>query len=354
LPKTFLRITLVVIATALASFAALLFALEVVASGAAAPALDRPLSVGDARNAPPNCIAGPQAVPHLAITVSDFDPRALAVTLSVALCIPPEAFSRLRLSFIDRKGDFIERSVARGNPRFHIWVPRRFLELTLGIAFSSIVPKSMEGREARGVAERHTTVSQLLGGSKPGEWRVVPVGNFVTPLESVPSRYPFDWYALRGELSVGDPKSRIVLCRSEGCSERLPFYLTVLSGQNMSPFVMRASTRPAPGNESEGDQTISIQLRRSTTTRAYTVAVACLPLLLGLLLCVLIFSTSRPVGPEGLTGVAAVLLAILPIRLVLVPSDVSELTLVDFWLGVEMALLAAIACLAVSRALGGT
>jgi hypothetical protein len=45
------------------------------------------------------------------------------------------------------------------------------------------------------------------------------------------------------------------------------------------------------------------------------------------------------------------LLAVLPIRLVLVPSNVTELTLVDYWLGFEVAVLAAVACLAVRRTL---
>ena len=55
-------------------------------------------------------------------------------------------------------------------------------------------------------------------------------------------------------------------------------------------------------------------------------------------------------SPEALVGFGAVLLAIVPIRAVLVPATASELTLVDYWLGVEVAILAALACVAVSRA----
>jgi hypothetical protein len=62
--------------------------------------------------------------------------------------------------------------------------------------------------------------------------------------------------------------------------------------------------------------------------------------------------TGSLVSPEGIAGVAAVLLAILPIRLILVPGEISDLTLVDYWLGFEMAVLAALACGAVWRALG--
>lgn len=101
---------------------------------------------------------------------------------------------------------------------------------------------------------------------------------------------------------------------------------------------------------------MAMRLERTATTRWYVVIVACIPLILGLLLAVVLFSdriaAKRGIGPDALAGVAAVLLAILPIRLVLVPTEISELTLIDYWLGWEMGLLAGLACLAVWRALG--
>jgi hypothetical protein len=48
-----------------------------------------------------------------------------------------------------------------------------------------------------------------------------------------------------------------------------------------------------------------------------------------------------PRSPEVIVGVAAILLAILPIRAVLVPSDITVLTLVDLALACEIAALAA-------------
>jgi hypothetical protein len=349
--KKLLRVALLVIAVALPSSALLLFNLEATSDGGA-PALDRSIGVSDALTQPANCDTGPQTIPHLVITVSNFDPRALTITLNAVLCFPPEAFSRLRNTFVG-EGEYNIVPVARGDPRYHIWVPRRFLGLTINVRYAPIIPAGREGQEAEEAIERHTTVYRLLGGSKQGEWRSAPVGRFVVPLASAPRRYPFDWYALRGKLSVGDPTFRLAMCCSDESGTLFPFYLTVLRGQNISPFVVRASTKPTPRQQhEEGNQIVSIQLQRSDITRAYVVVVACLTLLLGLLLCVLLFGTGRPVGPDGLTGVAAVLLAILPIRLVLVPSEVSELTLIDFWFAFEMALLAAVACVAVWRALG--
>jgi hypothetical protein len=78
---------------------------------------------------------------------------------------------------------------------------------------------------------------------------------------------------------------------------------------------------------------LKVRLHRTAATELYVVVVALIPLLLGLLLLI-VFSmhhrTGTLVGPEGITGVAAVLLATLPIRLVLVPGEISDLTLVDY------------------------
>ncbi len=56
-------------------------------------------------------------------------------------------------------------------------------------------------------------------------------------------------------------------------------------------------------------------------------------------------SVAPPRSVEGLAAIAAVMLAILPIRSVLVPANISSLTLVDFVLASEMATLAAGAAL---------
>jgi hypothetical protein len=59
----------------------------------------------------------------------------------------------------------------------------------------------------------------------------------------------------------------------------------------------------------------------------------------------------RPVDATLITGVAAFLIAMLPIREVLVPSELSGFTFVDYAIGTEMAVMVA-ATLVVARAAG--
>ncbi len=61
-------------------------------------------------------------------------------------------------------------------------------------------------------------------------------------------------------------------------------------------------------------------------------------LLIALLATRLAEGTQRSI--DGLVGVIAIMLAILPIRAVLVPGEITSLTLVDFALACEMGLLA--------------
>lgn len=125
----------------------------------------------------------------------------------------------------------------------------------------------------------------------------------------------------------------------------LPFGLTILKDPDLSPFDSNASIEgPQPPLYVPRFRLVALRFNRSGITRAFIVTIAVIPLILGILLCTLLFAanSSHPMVPDGLAGVAAVLLAILPIRFVLVPPEVSELTLVDYWLGLVMAMLAAI------------
>ncbi|HEU0317765.1 MAG TPA: hypothetical protein VFR49_10575, partial [Solirubrobacteraceae bacterium] len=85
--------------------------------------------------------------------------------------------------------------------------------------------------------------------------------------------------------------------------------------------------------------------------KAFVVIVGFIPLFLAFMLFVATRSRhgTALLGPEALTGFTAALLAILPIRLVLVPADIADLTLFDYYLGFEMAVLAAVALIAERR-----
>jgi hypothetical protein len=180
-----------------------------------------------------------------------------------------------------------------------------------------------------------------------------PVGTVTLPLWGNPNGYPFDSYDANLyvglESTGGEPQLRTA---EPGSAQNFDSTVRVYEATAIAPLALGVSvaTReesPAPG--------LTVRLHRTALTQTYVLLIGVIPLVLELLLVTVLLgrrseSATRP-GPELLAGVAAVLLAILPIRQVLVPSGIGVLTLVDYVLGLEMAILAAVACMAVRRAL---
>lgn len=182
---------------------------------------------------------------------------------------------------------------------------------------------------------------------------LVDLGMIEVPAAGAPQRYPFDWYVAEGNLALTLSNESIGLPHED--IPTLPYRLIILQEPTVAPLISRAAIQgPVAPENIPNSQIIGVRLTRGNTTRIFVVTLAVVPLLLALLLFVVIFviGTARPVGPEVLAGVAAVLLAVLPIRFVLVPTEVTELTLVDYWLGFVIAVLTAVACLVVYRELG--
>jgi hypothetical protein len=132
------------------------------------------------------------------------------------------------------------------------------------------------------------------------------------------------------------------------------------TGSGISPLALSATAQDNL-TEPREDEPITIELHRPFRTKSYVLLVLLIPFLLAYLLFAVLFQrasnrntteasheTSRlRMGVEALAGVATVLLATLPIRLVLVPADINELTIVDYALGLEMAILVCGAFIAV-------
>jgi hypothetical protein len=223
-------------------------------------------------------------------------------------------------------------------------------------------PDIRVGIEYRGV-RRYTTLAALIGyngvpsvAGHPGMAgnHTVWVGEFPFPTSGTARRYPLDWHAARGRLVLNIPEIRpgvfagVVATPStrERPTDRvrpdLPFTLTVLDLSNARPFTLSAHVAHPLGLTE-----IDLQLTRSPSSIAYVVVVVLVAFIIALLFAlVLINSPSLARKPEALVGVAAVLLAILPIRAVLVPGNIGELTFVDYALAVVIAFIAMVACVA--------
>jgi hypothetical protein len=361
------RAVLLLVGLALAGLTVGLFILQAI-EAEGPPSLDREARVGDARNVnthagcnePPTTDSSrpfsPPDNPRLGLTVAGFDPHALTVTLGVTLCAPEGFLSRLGEVTTKKNGAESFKRLATKSGSNLLKVRPAFRRASIAVLYQAAIPGPGQSGEASGpTTERHITLNALIGTAYGLPAPVVSLGQIVLPLAASPGRYPFDWYALRGELDVASASfgTAFVLCHEhEYCVREFPFDVAVLS-DNLSPFVLHASVVTSESAGKGDRHLINIRLERNSVTRWYIIAVAIVPFVLSLLLCIVLFWTpSRPVGTAGITGVAAVLLAILPIRLVLVPGEVTGLTLVDYWLGFVMGFLVLVACLAVRQPLG--
>jgi hypothetical protein len=167
------------------------------------------------------------------------------------------------------------------------------------------------------------------------------IGSLTVPLQGNPRLYPLDSYATSIEVALSGPGAGAV-----------PLILSVSSDPGVGNFdwsnaqtgagsaISQSITRGHGVTTSGAFQSVAIQARRPVTTRLFVLCLVLIPLLLIALLALQV-SQRTPRSVDGLVGVIAILLAILPIRAVLVPGDIGSLTLVDFVLASEMAILAA-------------
>ena len=178
----------------------------------------------------------------------------------------------------------------------------------------------------------------------------VPIGAVTLPLQGDPRLYPKDRYVSQispffgNTCTVGvvDPLHvNVVADPGVGGFE----WSAAPTTENSIPAISQTASRvhgvirTHVNCDGGGGTTIAVAARRPVTTRLFVLSLVAIPLLLIVLMGVRL-SGGTPRSVDGLFGVTAIMLAILPIRQVLVPTDVSSLTLVDFALASEMALLA--------------
>jgi len=340
----FARALLLVLAITLVAATAALFVSELDAGSSEPAALRRALPVHNAPSISPSlgCVPHSAHALRVALVLRKFDPIALTLTADVDLCASYTLLEQLQ-------------------EKFGSECPKRSY-LTYEVGYAGLVPAQGPTGSAAEVSGSFCSLADASAGSS--EAAVAHLGTIVIPLAGAARKYPFDWYAARGDVTlttneafpeVRHVEAGVQTATGGAKAEQSRFELALLNDQGIAPFTL-AATGSAGATALADTQTIALRFQREATTRWYVVIIALIPLVLALLLSVALFSphvSGRPtIGPEMLAGVTAVLLAVLPIRFVLVPSEIPELTLVDYWLGLEMALLAALACFAVWRALG--
>jgi hypothetical protein len=164
--------------------------------------------------------------------------------------------------------------------------------------------------------------------SQQGAALTEQIGTVTLSMAGDPQRYPLDSYQSSLGVTVGVPTALV--------AGSFTTSVEVIADPGVRAFDWSFGTNKSG--------TTTLRAHRPLTTDLFVLSIAAIPLVVFTLMAVRLFQgSSRPI--EGFFAVATIMLTILPIRLVLVPAEITSLTLVDYALGSEMALLAAIAAL---------
>jgi hypothetical protein len=166
------------------------------------------------------------------------------------------------------------------------------------------------------------------------------------PVQGDINRYPEDWYRTScfAEIVLPDGLYYDPDASEEGGALTLPLNLSLSAAPDTDSIIhyqVVERNDPVEGHRSTEapDQEFSLLIRRDRLSRAFVWTMALTPLLLFL---IAISHHRNPRTAPSLANpfsleLAAALLAILPLRQVLVPPEVRGLTTVDFLLGTELA-----------------
>jgi hypothetical protein len=262
---------------------------------------------------------------ELVLTIDGADVVRGAVDVDVALCIGDEILRHLRNA----------SGVAPLSAGIPISADKRLARATFTVGFQGSFPPFEWAQPV--------SIRQILARRAPTSTDRVPVhlGKLALPMSGNPRDYPLDTYSVAGVWTVKVPDDMEVVFGGEH-----QFYLRtsnhVVSSPSNADLVWHSGDVRSVG--------LAFQAERSRSSQAFIAVLLLLPILLfvGVLLTLAPRSkvTHDPdarLPAELLVGVGAFLIAVLPIRSVLVPADLARLTVVDYALGAEMAVMVAVA-----------
>lgn len=159
------------------------------------------------------------------------------------------------------------------------------------------------------------------------------ITDVVVPTLSHPELYPFDYYkvALQFFIPLGDGSIPTLVIKESSLADKNVERLD-LCRQDDNPYEV-------------GCNSFEVVITRNRAAWLYVIPLAVTPLIVALIAMFLVFDRSK--GKEEpdvqglILGLFAAFLTILPLRPILVPSDITTLTIVDFILGFDMMLIVA-------------
>ncbi len=279
-----------------------------------------------------SCPTSAQAV--LALTLHNADVAQDTVEADASLCVGDQALRHLQFT---ATGVLPFAQGIKQQP-----TNKRALRATFAVIYDGSLPEMAWTRQV--------SISEMLKQREPlsRDREPIHVGTLTLPLLGNPGDYPLDTYSTAGLWVVQVPNRMQIVFPG---SVRLSYIVTP-----------RISVSPGTADlkwrwDNTSDAGLVLEASRSFPSQLFIIILLLLPILLflGLLLTLIPRSaheshTSSRLPTELLVGVGAFLLAVLPVRAVLVPSDVPRLTVVDYVLGTEMAVMvAATLILAIAR-----
>jgi hypothetical protein len=326
-----------------------------------------PLSVesASARSVSPACEEGvhPSKIPVVRLVAHTWNPRAGTLALDEELCVPSSMLEHLiTLDYRSPFEHYLERTLVGRFPESR--VRPQYAHDKISLHYTSYLPGENLSNQVflPGSIEspmRSATLAQLFA----AEDKFIQLGTIYINVTGTAPLYPFDQYATNGvftlmltSTSINDLVALNETIDKEKISESeaLPFHIFLYENSGISPLGLTAATNRHESLRAETGSTagheLSLRMERWTITITYILLIVAIPFLIEIFLIILLVRQGSGVrGPELLAGAATVLLAILPIRQVLVPPSVEELTLIDYLLGVEVAILVSIGSAAVWR-----
>jgi hypothetical protein len=163
------------------------------------------------------------------------------------------------------------------------------------------------------------------------------------------SSYPGDWYHAENYFSLELPNGMALRETETGFWSILPIKMHVSSNFQIGDFTIRLKRDLA---QTTIDTTLEMLIMRDQTTQSYIYAMAFLPLLLSLVFAHSHLTANK--NKEKITGgfileVSAIMFTVLPLRSVLVPSNIEGLVSVDLILGLGIATMMLIAMVLYTR-----
>ena len=174
-------------------------------------------------------------------------------------------------------------------------------------------------------------IGTLLSGTSPEPGKVTNDSAFSIVLAGDPSAYPGDEYAMTGAVTLQLPRPLVFRTNSDASSSYLPASLMVRSDPSL-----RGEDVNVAGSTTQNGTAFSLQLRTSRDNRLFSYFMVAAPLGL-VVLALVVMLRAVPTGEwESVLALSLGLFAIIPIRQVVVPTDIGSVTRLDKFLALDV------------------